>query len=89
MMTAVIDRKTTVTIAGRRTTMRLSPSELRAMDAICAAIGLSRHEFCTQALANAEAEDITNTQKVRDAITEFLMHIWEQSTKLGPSAQKR
>ena len=58
--------------------MRLSPVELAALDQICAAEEVSRHEFCSAACNSPQLPGSGRTMKVRSAITDYLLSKWLQ-----------
>lgn len=72
-------RTLTLRIAGRRTTMRLSRVEQRVLAAICSAEGHSIDAFCTAAVAERAASGLNNTQRVRDAMLEYLGAQWQDA----------
>lgn len=69
---------TPIRIDGRRTSMRLSPVELVALDRICAAEEVSRDDFCTAAWKTPQLTGRGPTMKVRSAITDYLLSKWLQ-----------
>lgn len=78
------ERKLTVRIGERRTTMRLSPVETAALRQICAAENLSLHEFCTRAVANDATGARNQTGKVRDAVVRYLLERWAEPAAAVP-----
>ncbi len=67
-----------VRIGARRTSMRLSRAEAAALQAVCAAQGMTVDEFCTRAVADGGRRN-NNTQKVRDAILDYLLDRWHRT----------
>ena len=60
-----------VMIDGRRTSVKLEPTELAALYAICAREKLSIHEFCKRADNNPRRREASRTGRIRMAILEY------------------
>jgi predicted DNA-binding ribbon-helix-helix protein len=62
-----------VMINGRRTSVKLEPTELAALNAICARENLSIHEFCKRADNSPRRQEASRTGRIRMAILEYCM----------------
>ena len=62
-----------VVIDGHRTSVKLEPTELAALHAICAREKLSIHEFCKRADNDPRRQEASRTSRIRMAILEYCL----------------
>lgn len=62
-----------VTIDGRRTSIKLEPTEAAALARICDELGLSVHEFCARAEFERRGRESSRTGRIRMAILDFFL----------------
>ena len=62
-----------VKIDGRRTSVKLEPTELEALNEICFRENLSIHEFCRRADINPRRREASRTGRIRMAILDYYL----------------
>ena len=62
-----------VVINGRRTSVKLEPTELAVLNAICALEKLSINEFCKRVDNNVRRQESSRTGRIRMAILEYCL----------------